>query len=163
MAYGANSAIGSAVTVASQGRHTSSSTQRQKTTHDTDRAPTCTLMLWRREGRGSAGNSGSPRGSSRTRPRLRHAAAAVSLVLNGWPVLSAFAGDQDVTRRRPHAALGNSGSPRGSSRTRPRLRHAAAAVSLVLNGWPVLSAFAGDQDVTREAATNAGLVLMGGA
>ncbi|KAG7264848.1 hypothetical protein CRUP_004391 [Coryphaenoides rupestris] len=33
-------------------------------------------------------------------------------------------------------------------------------VSLVLNGWPVLSAFAGDQDVTREAATNAGLVLM---
>uniref|UniRef100_A0A3B5LDK5 Si:dkeyp-74b6.2 n=1 Tax=Xiphophorus couchianus TaxID=32473 RepID=A0A3B5LDK5_9TELE len=33
-------------------------------------------------------------------------------------------------------------------------------VSLVLNGWPVISAFAGDQDVTREAATNAGLVLM---
>ncbi|CAL8378571.1 unnamed protein product [Boreogadus saida] len=33
-------------------------------------------------------------------------------------------------------------------------------VSLVLNSWPVLSAFAGDQDVTREAATNAGLVLM---
>ncbi|TRY83340.1 hypothetical protein DNTS_015066, partial [Danionella cerebrum] len=33
-------------------------------------------------------------------------------------------------------------------------------VSLVLNGWPVLSAFAGDQDVTREAATNAGLVLL---
>lgn len=33
-------------------------------------------------------------------------------------------------------------------------------VSLVLNGWPVISAFAGDQDVTREAATNAGLVVM---
>ncbi|XP_072526361.1 cerebellin-1 isoform X1 [Salminus brasiliensis] len=33
-------------------------------------------------------------------------------------------------------------------------------VSLVLNGWPVISAFAGDQDVTREAATNAGLVTM---
>uniref|UniRef100_A0A8C6LX95 Cerebellin-1-like n=1 Tax=Nothobranchius furzeri TaxID=105023 RepID=A0A8C6LX95_NOTFU len=32
--------------------------------------------------------------------------------------------------------------------------------SLVLNGWPVISAFAGDQDVTREAATNAGLVIM---
>ncbi len=28
-------------------------------------------------------------------------------------------------------------------------------VSLMLNGWPVISAFAGDQDVTREAATNA--------
>ncbi|KAJ8366241.1 hypothetical protein AAFF_G00365040 [Aldrovandia affinis] len=25
----------------------------------------------------------------------------VSLVLNGWPVISAFAGDQDVTRRQP--------------------------------------------------------------
>ncbi|XP_061664582.1 cerebellin-1 isoform X1 [Syngnathoides biaculeatus] len=33
-------------------------------------------------------------------------------------------------------------------------------VSLVVNGWPVISAFAGDQDVTREAATNAGLVMM---
>ncbi|XP_061525735.1 cerebellin-1 [Phycodurus eques] len=33
-------------------------------------------------------------------------------------------------------------------------------VSLVLNGWPVITAFAGDQDVTREAATNAGLVMM---
>ncbi|KAM7377056.1 hypothetical protein PAMA_013712 [Pampus argenteus] len=33
-------------------------------------------------------------------------------------------------------------------------------VSLVHNGWPVISAFAGDQDVTREAATNAGLVMM---
>uniref|UniRef100_A0AAY4DG43 Si:dkeyp-74b6.2 n=1 Tax=Denticeps clupeoides TaxID=299321 RepID=A0AAY4DG43_9TELE len=33
-------------------------------------------------------------------------------------------------------------------------------VSLVLNGRPVISAFAGDQDVTREAATNAGLVTM---
>ncbi|KAG7221476.1 hypothetical protein INR49_002451 [Caranx melampygus] len=33
-------------------------------------------------------------------------------------------------------------------------------VSLALNGWPVISAFAGDQDVTREAATNAGLVIM---
>ncbi|KAJ8366950.1 hypothetical protein AAFF_G00336390 [Aldrovandia affinis] len=33
-------------------------------------------------------------------------------------------------------------------------------VSLVLNGWPVISAFAGDQDVTREAATNAGLITM---
>ncbi len=33
-------------------------------------------------------------------------------------------------------------------------------VSLMLNGWPVISAFAGDQDVTREAATNAGLVTM---
>ncbi|XP_035474052.1 cerebellin-1 [Scophthalmus maximus] len=33
-------------------------------------------------------------------------------------------------------------------------------VSLVVSGWPVISAFAGDQDVTREAATNAGLVMM---
>ncbi|RXN03961.1 cerebellin-1-like protein [Labeo rohita] len=33
-------------------------------------------------------------------------------------------------------------------------------VSLMLNGWPMISAFAGDQDVTREAATNAGLVIM---
>ncbi|XP_055757338.1 cerebellin-1-like [Salvelinus fontinalis] len=33
-------------------------------------------------------------------------------------------------------------------------------VSLVLNGHPIISAFAGDQDVTREAATNAGLVTM---
>ncbi|XP_032400281.1 cerebellin-1 isoform X2 [Etheostoma spectabile] len=33
-------------------------------------------------------------------------------------------------------------------------------VSLIHNGWPVISAFAGDQDVTREAATNAGLVMM---
>lgn len=33
-------------------------------------------------------------------------------------------------------------------------------VSLMVNGWPMISAFAGDQDVTREAATNAGLVIM---
>ncbi|KAK6302860.1 cerebellin-1-like [Coregonus clupeaformis] len=33
-------------------------------------------------------------------------------------------------------------------------------VSLMLNGWPTISAFAGDMDVTREAATNAGLVIM---
>ncbi|XP_055012175.1 cerebellin-1-like [Boleophthalmus pectinirostris] len=33
-------------------------------------------------------------------------------------------------------------------------------VSLQVNSWPVLSAFAGDQDVTREAATNSGLVVM---
>lgn len=33
-------------------------------------------------------------------------------------------------------------------------------VSLILNSWPVISAFAGDQDVTREAATNAVLVTM---
>jgi len=33
-------------------------------------------------------------------------------------------------------------------------------VSLMLNGWAMISAFAGDQDVTREAATNAGLVIM---
>ncbi|XP_078062908.1 cerebellin-1-like [Mustelus asterias] len=33
-------------------------------------------------------------------------------------------------------------------------------VSLMLNGRPMISAFAGDQDVTREAATNAGLVQM---
>uniref|UniRef100_A0A3B3ZZW5 C1q domain-containing protein n=1 Tax=Periophthalmus magnuspinnatus TaxID=409849 RepID=A0A3B3ZZW5_9GOBI len=33
-------------------------------------------------------------------------------------------------------------------------------VSLQVNGWPVMSAFAGDQDVTREAATNSGLVVM---
>lgn len=30
----------------------------------------------------------------------------------------------------------------------------------MVNGWPMISAFAGDQDVTREAATNAGLVIM---
>ncbi|CDQ67366.1 unnamed protein product [Oncorhynchus mykiss] len=33
-------------------------------------------------------------------------------------------------------------------------------VSLMVNGWPMISAFAGDQNVTREAATKAGLVLM---
>ncbi|XP_012723908.2 cerebellin 12 isoform X1 [Fundulus heteroclitus] len=33
-------------------------------------------------------------------------------------------------------------------------------VSLMVNGWPMISAFAGDQDVTREAATNAGLVIL---
>uniref|UniRef100_A0AAV2JTP4 C1q domain-containing protein n=1 Tax=Knipowitschia caucasica TaxID=637954 RepID=A0AAV2JTP4_KNICA len=33
-------------------------------------------------------------------------------------------------------------------------------VSLMLNGWAMISAFAGDQDVIREAATNAGLVIM---
>eukprot|EP00062_Callorhinchus_milii_P027817 gi/632991579/ref/XP_007884692.1/ PREDICTED: cerebellin-1-like [Callorhinchus milii] len=36
----------------------------------------------------------------------------------------------------------------------------AIQVSLMLNTQPVISAFAGDQDVTREAATNAGLMLM---
>uniref|UniRef100_A0ACB8EAQ0 Cerebellin-1 n=1 Tax=Sphaerodactylus townsendi TaxID=933632 RepID=A0ACB8EAQ0_9SAUR len=33
-------------------------------------------------------------------------------------------------------------------------------VSLMLNGWPVISAFAGDQDVTREAASNGVLIQM---
>ncbi|XP_069094395.1 cerebellin-3 [Pleurodeles waltl] len=33
-------------------------------------------------------------------------------------------------------------------------------VSLMVNGWPVISAFAGDKDVTREAATNSALVHM---
>ncbi|XP_047225459.1 cerebellin 12 [Girardinichthys multiradiatus] len=33
-------------------------------------------------------------------------------------------------------------------------------VSLMVNSWPMISAFAGDQDVTREAATNAGLVIL---
>uniref|UniRef100_UPI0035902203 cerebellin-1-like n=1 Tax=Myxine glutinosa TaxID=7769 RepID=UPI0035902203 len=33
-------------------------------------------------------------------------------------------------------------------------------VSLVLNDWAVISAFAGDQDVTREAASNGVLLLM---
>ncbi|XP_070292672.1 cerebellin-1-like [Salvelinus sp. IW2-2015] len=33
-------------------------------------------------------------------------------------------------------------------------------VSLMVNGWPMISAFAGDQNVTREAATNEGLVIM---
>ncbi|XP_061404706.1 cerebellin-1-like [Lethenteron reissneri] len=33
-------------------------------------------------------------------------------------------------------------------------------VSLMLNGWPIISAFAGDQDVTREAASNGVLLLM---
>ena len=42
----------------------------------------------------------------------------------------------------------------------PALLIYVSQVSLVLNGWPVISAFAGDQDVTREAATNAGLVMM---
>uniref|UniRef100_A0A8C4XBG2 Cerebellin 1 precursor n=1 Tax=Erpetoichthys calabaricus TaxID=27687 RepID=A0A8C4XBG2_ERPCA len=32
--------------------------------------------------------------------------------------------------------------------------------SLMLNGWPVISAFAGDQDVTREAASNGVLIQM---
>uniref|UniRef100_A0A8C0FL94 Cerebellin 1 precursor n=1 Tax=Bubo bubo TaxID=30461 RepID=A0A8C0FL94_BUBBB len=31
---------------------------------------------------------------------------------------------------------------------------------LMLNGWPVISAFAGDQDVTREAASNGVLIQM---
>lgn len=39
-------------------------------------------------------------------------------------------------------------------------RDGLSQVSLVINGWPVISAFAGDQDVTREAATNAGLVIL---
>lgn len=30
----------------------------------------------------------------------------------------------------------------------------------MLNGWPVISAFAGDQDVTREAASNGVLIQM---
>ncbi|XP_020370454.1 cerebellin-1 [Stegostoma tigrinum] len=33
-------------------------------------------------------------------------------------------------------------------------------VSLMLNGWPLISAFAGDQDVTREAASNGVLTQM---
>lgn len=33
-------------------------------------------------------------------------------------------------------------------------------VSLMQNGYPVISAFAGDQDVTREAASNGVLLLM---
>ncbi|XP_023682822.1 cerebellin-1 [Paramormyrops kingsleyae] len=33
-------------------------------------------------------------------------------------------------------------------------------VSLMHNGWPVISAFAGDQDVTREAASNGVLIAM---
>ncbi|XP_056382303.1 cerebellin-1 [Hyla sarda] len=33
-------------------------------------------------------------------------------------------------------------------------------VSLMLNGWPVISAFAGDQDVTREAASNGVIIQM---
>ncbi|KAA0715012.1 Cerebellin-1 Precerebellin [Triplophysa tibetana] len=33
-------------------------------------------------------------------------------------------------------------------------------VSLMHNGWPVISAFAGDQDVTREAASNGVLIEM---
>lgn len=36
----------------------------------------------------------------------------------------------------------------------------AFQVSLMLNGWPVISAFAGDQDVTREAASNGVLIQM---
>uniref|UniRef100_A0A8C0HN19 Cerebellin 1 precursor n=1 Tax=Buteo japonicus TaxID=224669 RepID=A0A8C0HN19_9AVES len=42
-----------------------------------------------------------------------------------------------------------------------RARRGAPAVSfLMLNGWPVISAFAGDQDVTREAASNGVLIQM---
>ena len=33
-------------------------------------------------------------------------------------------------------------------------------VNLMLNGKPVISAFAGDKDVTREAATNGVLLLL---
>ena len=36
----------------------------------------------------------------------------------------------------------------------------ALQVSLMQNGYPVISAFAGDQDVTREAASNGVLLLM---
>ncbi|CAG5958465.1 unnamed protein product [Menidia menidia] len=37
---------------------------------------------------------------------------------------------------------------------------AVCQVSLMHNGWPVISAFAGDQDVTREAASNGVLIQM---
>uniref|UniRef100_A0A8C5X2U6 Cerebellin 1 precursor n=1 Tax=Malurus cyaneus samueli TaxID=2593467 RepID=A0A8C5X2U6_9PASS len=39
-------------------------------------------------------------------------------------------------------------------------RQTTRSVSLMLNGWPVISAFAGDQDVTREAASNGVLIQM---
>ncbi|TWW53507.1 Cerebellin-1 Precerebellin [Takifugu flavidus] len=38
--------------------------------------------------------------------------------------------------------------------------HVGSQVSLMHNGWPVISAFAGDQDVTREAASNGVLIQM---
>ncbi|KAK2530252.1 Cbln1 [Columba guinea] len=49
---------------------------------------------------------------------------------------------------------------RGWERTRVRGPTRTGTVSLMLNGWPVISAFAGDQDVTREAASNGVLIQM---
>ncbi|NXS21074.1 CBLN2 protein, partial [Mystacornis crossleyi] len=42
----------------------------------------------------------------------------------------------------------------------PGCTHILLLVSLMQNGYPVISAFAGDQDVTREAASNGVLLLM---
>lgn len=43
---------------------------------------------------------------------------------------------------------------------KPSLLFRLIQVSLMHNGWPVISAFAGDQDVTREAASNGVLIQM---
>lgn len=53
------------------------------------------------------------------------------------------------------------GSPELSVRlnSEPRLLSPSLQVNLMQNDYPVISAFAGDQDVTREAASN-GVLLM---
>lgn len=48
----------------------------------------------------------------------------------------------------------------GTARDVRLTRACLSQVSLMLNGWPVISAFAGDQDVTREAASNGVLIQM---
>lgn len=48
----------------------------------------------------------------------------------------------------------------GVHRGRLSFMSSASQVSLMQNGYPVISAFAGDQDVTREAASNGVLLLM---
>ncbi|KAF1396284.1 Cerebellin-1, partial [Spheniscus magellanicus] len=57
---------------------------------------------------------------------------------------------------------GGPGAPPREERNRKSVCVAmhVAKVSLMLNGWPVISAFAGDQDVTREAASNGVLIQM---
>uniref|UniRef100_U3JBE9 Cerebellin 1 n=1 Tax=Ficedula albicollis TaxID=59894 RepID=U3JBE9_FICAL len=54
-----------------------------------------------------------------------------------------------------------SGAPgRSSLSLRFHIKPSFNKYNLMLNGWPVISAFAGDQDVTREAASNGVLIQM---
>ncbi|MGH0144003.1 UNVERIFIED_CONTAM: hypothetical protein FKN15_014905 [Acipenser sinensis] len=97
----------------------------------------------------------------------------VSLMLNGWAMISAFAGDQDVTREaasngvllqmekgdRVYLKL-ERGNLMGGWKYSTFSGFLVFPVSLMLNGWAMISAFAGDQDVTREAASNGVLLQM---